>query len=125
MTISTEPMSLPSQVIDPPPIQFGDLQRLTGSFVSGCDSASFCSVPTLNAALYTLQKPLLGRWNLRQKRFWRPGKDLKIWSVVNFDRAQQREVQSFIRILVANLENLGKHPIEQYRQYRLKELSNE
>ena len=112
MTITTEPMSLPSQVIAPPPIQFGGLQRSSGSFVSGCDSDPLCSVSMLNVALYTLQIPSLGKWNLRQKQFWRAGKNLKIWSVINFDRVQEREVQGFVKTLVANLEILGKHPIE-------------
>ncbi|KAM5539012.1 hypothetical protein V8D89_007235 [Ganoderma adspersum] len=85
MSISTEPMLLPSQVINPPVIRFQDLRRPQDVFT-----------------------PSLGAWNVKDRQFWRPGNVLKIWSVVNFDnKAQEWEVQGFLRTLITNLQKLG------------------
>ncbi|PIL23868.1 Argonaute [Ganoderma sinense ZZ0214-1] len=83
MSVSTEPLLLPSQVIQPPCIRFQDSQRLEGAFV-----------------------PSLGAWNVKDRRFWRPGSVLKIWAVINFDKAQEWELQSFLRTLITNLQSL-------------------
>ncbi|KAI1796003.1 Piwi-domain-containing protein [Ganoderma leucocontextum] len=90
MSVSTEPMSLPSQVIRPPPILFRNPQH---------PHPQHTQVPLM-------QIPSGGAWNLKQKQFWRPGNALKIWSVINFDRVQERQVQDFLKTLVANLQNL-------------------
>ncbi|EJF65736.1 Piwi-domain-containing protein [Dichomitus squalens LYAD-421 SS1] len=87
MTVDVEPISLPSQIIGPPPIQFGSRQ--------------------FNGALDSLV-PTGGSWNLRDKRFWRPGSNLKIWAVINFDRVEERQMHEFLRTLVANLRKLAQ-----------------
>ena len=61
--------------------------------------------------------PAGGTWNLRDKRFWRPGSNLKIWSVVNFDNVNEHQMHEFLRTLVSNLHKLGKHARPYIKSY--------